>query len=105
MGSGFNPKAYLPKGESVAGKKTRKRKLPWWWLGVCLVFLSGLLSGFYLDWRYKGDWHELRQLRRENAELEKKIKKLQEDPTYYEEIARQKYGYVKKNERLIIFGR
>ncbi len=37
-----------------------------------------------------------------NATLSEKITRLKTDPKAYEEVARQKYGLIKPDERLII---
>ncbi len=41
---------------------------------------------------------ENRNLEERNAELKKEIDRLQNDDTYLEEMARQKYGLLKENE-------
>jgi len=42
-------------------------------------------------------------LQRQNKELRKEIDRLKHDPKYLEEVARQKYGFIKKNELLFNF--
>jgi len=41
---------------------------------------------------------ENRELEQRNADLQKEIKRLQNDDAYLEELARQKYGLLKENE-------
>ena len=99
---GVNPRAYVPEG-TRGSRKTRGRGRRWWFGLLALFFLSGLAGGLYFEWRYRVATRELADLRAENAELSKKIEALKKNPALYEEVARKKYGYVKKNERLIIF--
>ena len=44
---------------------------------------------------------EIEKLKRENKILEKKIKKLKEDPFYAEKILRENYGFIKEGEQII----
>jgi len=76
-----------------------------WKLLLAGVMVSGILSGLFFDWRYRVAEKEAARLRMENAELSIRIEALKKNPALYEEIARKKYGYVRKNERLIIFER
>ena len=100
MALGFSPQAYVP-------SKTRanpKKGFRVWTKGLLGVFfVAGILSGLYFDWRYRSSLKELSSLRARNAETLRKIESLKENPGLYEEIARKKYGYIKKGERLIVF--
>lgn len=104
MAVAFNPKGYVPGKARSRSKSKRNFNI---WLGGLLgvLFVAGLLNGFYFDWRYRSSLKELSKLRTENADISRRIKALEKDPQLYEEIARKKYGYVKKGERLIIFGK
>ncbi len=42
-------------------------------------------------------------LEEENAQLSKEIEQLQNDPAFLEEVARQKYKLLKKNEKVFEF--
>ena len=69
------------------------------------IMVSGILCGLFFDWRYQIAAREAARLRMENKRLVARIEALKKNPALYEEIARKKYGYVRKNERLIIFER
>ncbi len=98
MAGGFNPRAYRPKAEK------RKRKFPkvflWTW---GLLGVIGLLGAGGLEWYYSHTLKRVSQLQEETQKLTQEIEALKKDPRRYEEIARKKYGYVKDNERLILF--
>ncbi len=73
-------------------------------VGVVLSFLVWVSAFFYLR-------HEVQKLARQERallltkeDLQKKVQRLEKgDLSAYEEVARQKYGLIKKHERLIIF--
>ncbi len=66
-------------------------------------------AGIWTVIQHRSELHQLQedtiQLEQENAALESEIDQLQNDPTYLEEIARKKYGLLKKNERVFDFSR
>jgi cell division protein FtsB len=72
-------------------------------LWVILSPGSGLLS----LWRKRSELESLQQqsvlLEAENVRLQKEIDKLQNDPSYLEEIARRDHNLLKKNERVFEF--
>ena len=43
------------------------------------------------------------ELRQENQVLKEEIDKIQNDPEYLEEVARKKFGLIKKNELIFNF--
>ncbi|OGR08254.1 MAG: hypothetical protein A2511_14765 [Deltaproteobacteria bacterium RIFOXYD12_FULL_50_9] len=75
-------------------------------LGIIIV-----LAGLYLIFSPHGIVHYTRQknemtrlrevnaaLALQNSSLQQEINRLKNDPTYLEEVARNKYGFLKKNE-------
>ena len=48
---------------------------------------------------------ETQELSRTNDELRQEIERLKNDPEYLEQIAREKYGLVKKNEQVFDFSK
>jgi len=46
---------------------------------------------------------ETRELVQSNEKLQAEIERLKNDPVYLEEIAREKYGLIKKNEQVFDF--
>nr|WP_255592390.1 septum formation initiator family protein [Thermosulfurimonas sp. F29] len=105
MKDAVSPRVYRPgragsrEGRCSPGHTGRWRVL------VTGAILLGLVLGLFFDWRYRTAEREMARLMIENARLSRKIEALKRDPALYEEIARKKYGYVRKNERLIIFER
>ncbi|WP_297057959.1 septum formation initiator family protein [Thermosulfurimonas sp.] len=100
----MNPGAYVP-GKVSSGRRDLRKGFRWGrWL-LLVFFGLGLMWGGYLHWRYQALRREIADLQVRNAALAEKIEALKKNPALYEEIARKKYGYVKKNERLIIFGK
>ena len=75
---------------------------------LLVVAVSGLWLLFAPDWglvHYRRLQGQIDSLTRENMDLEernavlqKEIDRLQNDDTYLEEVARQKYGLLKENE-------
>lgn len=81
-------------------------------LGAVLSFLVALWvlfspEGALRYYRIAQEEHALRAqneaLSEQNKELMKEIARLSNDPAYIEEVARKKYGYLKKNEILFEF--
>ncbi len=70
---------------------------------IIVFFLSG--AGLHLYLRHKAQKLTLQKedLLLTNEILSKKIARLKSDPSAYEDVARQKYGLIKADERLIIF--
>jgi cell division protein FtsB len=70
-----------------------------------VVFSPG--SGLVTIWRKRSEIKNLQQqnvaLEEENAQLQKGIDKLQNDPAHLEEVARREYNLLKKNERVFEF--
>ncbi len=98
----MRPGAYVPQNKNQKTKGSRKWARAWF-VFVGFSFLGGLFFGTFFEWHYRRTQQELHRLRAENARLSRRIEALQKNPALYEEVARKKYGYVKKNERLIIF--
>lgn len=79
-------------------------------IGVLLVAWVVAGPGGFLD--YRASKKELAELRTKSAELERdnealrgEIERLKTDERYIEEVARQKYGMLKKDERVYEFER
>jgi len=79
---------------------------------VLLAFLWVFFSpnaGVWTVIQHRSELHQLQeetiQLEQENAALQSEIDQLQNDPAYLEEIARKKYGLLKKNERVFDFSK
>lgn len=83
-------------------------------LTVALVFIALLWiifspqTGVYGFLKQKEQLERLQlktvELQEKNDTLSKEIDRLQNDPSYLEKIAREKYGLLKKNERVYDFG-
>ncbi len=83
-------------------------------LGAVLSFLVALWvlfspEGALKYYRIAKEEHALRAqneaLSEQNKELMKEIARLSNDPAYIEEVARKKYGYLKKNEIIFEFSK
>ncbi len=48
---------------------------------------------------------EVKELVQSNEKMRAEIERLKNDPVYLEEIAREKYGLIKKNERVFDFSK
>jgi cell division protein FtsB len=48
---------------------------------------------------------EIRHLQADNLALEDEIERLQNDPSYIEEVARKRFGLIRKNEIIYEFGK
>ncbi len=76
---------------------------------LLLVILFVLFSpvGVMRYYRVKQNYEKVQEannrLEEQNASLRKEIDRLRNDPDYIEEIARKKYGMIKKNEVLYQF--
>lgn len=72
---------------------------------VWVFFSPG--SGVVAIWRKRAELRSLeeqnQQLETANAQLQKEIDKLQNDPAYLEDIARREHNLLKKNERVFEF--
>ena len=64
-------------------------------------------AGIWTVIQRRSDLYHLQQetvkLEKENGVLQSEIDRLQNDPAYLEEVARKKYGLLKKNERVFDF--
>ncbi len=90
----------------------RRRLLKIVVVAALLAFLWVFFSphaGVWTVIQHRSELHQLQeemiQLEQENAILQSEIDKLQNDPAYLEEVARKKYGLLKKNERVFDFSR
>lgn len=63
---------------------------------------KGLLSLLKARRDFKAVEQSLQQARRENAELRDEARRLREDPTAIEELARRELGLIKPGEKLFI---
>ncbi len=92
-------------------KQLQKRSL--WGVGLILAvfFLFWILfapgRGFLQYRKLQRDRASLaqenRQLQKKNIELSEEIKRLQTDDAYLEQVARKKYGLLRKNEAVYEF--
>lgn len=64
---------------------------------------SGVLAVLQRHSRLKALQQKASILERNNKELETEIKRLRNDPTYLEEVARREHGLLKKNEYIYDF--
>lgn len=64
---------------------------------------KGLLQYFRLTESLETVKAENQKLEKQNKELRQEIARLLNDPAYLEEIARKKYGLIKKNEIIFDF--
>ena len=76
-------------------------------LAVTSTWLSlhpnGILSYYILQKKLSTVRTENSQLKEENEKLRFKLKKIENDPSYLEEIARKDYDLLKKNEIIFEF--
>jgi cell division protein FtsB len=79
---------------------------------VLLAFLWVFFSpnvGIWTVIQHRSELHQLQeetiQFEQENTVLQNEIDRLQNDPAYLEEIARKKYGLLKKNEQVFDFSK
>jgi len=81
---------------------------------VCLVLLTLFLGWFFFapnsGYRYLEIHREIKSLttqvdeiKKENADLRKEIDRLKNDKAYLAEVARRKYGFLRKNEEVFDF--
>lgn len=77
---------------------------------IALILISwiafspkGLITYFRLTENLKTVKAENQKLEKENKELRQEIARIMSDSAYLEEIARKKYGLIKKNEILFDF--
>ena len=100
--SRFMPGAYRSKA------RRQKRRLRWIWglLALCLVcyiFVGGdygLYRIIHQAREKKALQKEMDAIKTQNAQLKVEIALLETDMEYIEKIARERYGMVKKGERL-----
>lgn len=64
---------------------------------------KGLMEVLALKGRSEAIEEEIGRLRRQNASLAERIKRIHEDPSYLEQLARQELGMIKEGELLFIF--
>ena len=99
-------RVYIPPGAGTSRRKKGASAPKVRWGRWAVVFwLVGLGFLGVTNWLYHRETSLLLRLESENRKLAARIEALRKHPELYEEIARKKYGYVRKNERLIIFGR
>jgi cell division protein FtsB len=71
------------------------------------VFLLFSTNGIFRYYRLKQSLETLRtaneKLKKENEILIEEIARIQNDPEYLEEVARKKFGLIKKNEMIFNF--
>ena len=71
------------------------------------AFLLFSTNGIFRYYRLKKNLETIRmaneELRQENQVLKEEIDKIQNDPEYLEEVARKKFGLIKKNELIFNF--
>lgn len=73
-------------------------------LFIFIVFSpNGLLRYYRLQQSLKTVQAANEELRKQNEELRAEIDKLKNDPEYLEEVARKKFGLIKKNELIFNF--
>lgn len=74
---------------------------------VLLWFAFSPGSGLLGIWKKRSELKSMQEqnvvLEEENAQLSKEIEQLQNDPAFLEEVARQKYKLLKKNEKVFEF--
>ena len=77
---------------------------------ACILVSAFLLfstNGLFRYYRLKKSLETIRmaneELRKENEVLKEEIDKIQNDPEYLEEVARKKFGLIKKNEMIFNF--
>lgn len=95
----------------MAGKtdKNNKRFISMSVIAFILVFVFLLFSsnGIFRYYRLKQSLETIRtaneKLKKENAILLEEIARIQNDPEYLEEVARKKFGLIKKNEMIFNF--
>lgn len=71
---------------------------------LLLVPEMGLITMHREQNRLKALQHQKTQLEQENAALRQEIDRIESDIEYFEKIAREKHGLLKKNEMLFDFG-
>ena len=100
----LTPKAYM------TTTKRKQRKKPGWYFIVTLIVVIGCYGfiksgkGVLKLWRLSRLMRAEQKALKENLErketLEKERSRLLNDSTYIEEIARKKYGLIKKGEKV-----
>jgi cell division protein FtsB len=64
---------------------------------------NGVLNYYNIEKKLQLVQVENRKLKAENEQLKVEIKKLNQDPTYLEKVARKDFGLIKKNEMVFSF--
>jgi cell division protein FtsB len=87
----------------------RRRLLGWSVFGVsCLLMVNALVgdNGYLATVRAQREYDaldaRLARIRYENAELRNRIRRLQDDPTALEEVARGEQGFISPGETVVI---
>ncbi|MBL7075476.1 septum formation initiator family protein [candidate division KSB1 bacterium] len=98
-------KKKLTKSRRQALSKKRIRLLIAFGVLTLLVILFvGGDRGLYQIWKLSREKKHLEEqiegLKHVEAEMKKREKKLQDDPEYLEKVAREKYGMIKKGEKV-----
>lgn len=98
------PKRRQSNGLSLREKRTFYRILLFVFLsgGALLLFAPhcSLYSYYKIEKKSNRLAEENKRLLQEKAKLEKEIDQLLHDPAYLEQVAREKYGLLKKNEEV-----
>jgi len=90
-------------------KRKKKRKLRWYLAIISILLIASLAvtnfsKGIYRIWRLSRikstEGKALNRAIEEKKKLEHEIEQLKTDSLYIEEIARKKYGMVKKGEEV-----
>ena len=74
-------------------------------LGLVALYAPAFLRWSELNSRQEQLEAEIALLKRENGRLYQEAKRLREDPSYAEAVARQQFGFVRPGETLVKFQR
>lgn len=83
-------------------KKRKKRK--GLFIGVLIIGAILTLSIYLIfSFMVKREMKKIEEIKKENRYYRKEIQKMSNSDTPYEEILRTKYGYIKRDEKVIIY--
>jgi cell division protein FtsB len=101
----------MKKRPQISFSPLQKRKVLG--IGVCLVIIALLWiifaphMGVYSLFRQRSKLAQLQvenvEIKEKNTFLQKEIERIQNDPEYFEKVARDKYGLLKENEMVFEF--
>jgi cell division protein FtsB len=105
-----------PVKKSKSRRKASNKKIDWTWtklgwlacgaLLIRLVLMEGGMIDFYaMDDAIVVKEKELVDLRKDNADLVREIKKIKTSPQYQKQLAREHLGVIARNEYLVLFAR